>query len=148
MFRQYSNLLRLVRYTKPYEGRFFRKGQYLKSPVVFYNEREWRYVPDVAIRNERSKSPVQPWFTKEVFLHLKAEKDSFGVSSLHKLNEILRINHPLPFQLAHIRYILVQKESEIRPLLQLLKKSKVYRESDVDILASKILTKPQIFEDF
>lgn len=147
MFRQYNNLLRLIRYTKPYQGRFFRKGEYMKYPVTFYNEREWRYVPDVAIRNDRSKLPIQPWLEKEGFLSLKNEKDERGVTWILRFNQMLRMHYSLPFGLEHIRYILVREETEIRPLIKSLRNSKAFPETEIEILSSKILTKQQIFDD-
>lgn len=146
--REYTNLLRLIRYTKPYRGRLFRKRKYLKEPVTFYDEREWRYVPDVAIRNARSKLPIQPWLDKETFDSLKKEKDDQGMTWIFRFNQMLREHYSLPFGLDHIRYIFLKDDTQIRPLLRSLRKSKSFPESEIEILASKILTKQQIFDDF
>jgi hypothetical protein len=183
MSQHFNNLVRLVRFTKPYQGRFFRKGKYLNN-ITFYNEREWRYVPNIdasvgrdrplkldwlelAIPNILStikdpkerldlaqdfdlllRFPIQSWIKAKTFSILLENTDGNNNKLIHKFNQMLRLNYPLPFALENISYILVRSESEIRPLLQILRKSKVYPETEIEILASKILTKQQIFDDF
>lgn len=36
----------MLNYLKPYEGDFYRNGKKIKN-VRFYNEREWRFVPEL-----------------------------------------------------------------------------------------------------
>ncbi|MBK7939216.1 MAG: hypothetical protein IPJ82_20015 [Lewinellaceae bacterium] len=53
LHENFLGLLRFIRFTKPYEGKFWRNGGYMKDEkgvekmVRFYDEREWRYVPDI-----------------------------------------------------------------------------------------------------
>jgi hypothetical protein len=91
MFRQYNMLLRLIRFSKPYKGRFFRKGKYLKEPVIFYNEREWRYVPEIDLATGSAKPLDLAWLEfaiPEILSSIKEEKERAELAL--KLNRLLR----------------------------------------------------------
>lgn len=144
--RQYDRMLRLIRFTKPYQGAFFRKGRYLRSTVVFYNEREWRYIPDISDRNNAKLVRLaKPWIDKETYLTLR-EEDANGSREIDAWNEEVRAIFPLKFDTKAIKYIILKKENEILPLLRTLEN--IYNNEEISIISSKILTKKQIFEDF
>ncbi|MCC6460042.1 MAG: hypothetical protein IT260_06210 [Saprospiraceae bacterium] len=145
--KQYDRLLRLIRFTKPYVGPFFRKGKFLKNPVTFYDEREWRFIPDVTGRTERNRVELaKAWLDKATFLKMRHDLDEQGLPQIVALNQELQLNFPLKFELSAIRYIIIKKESEIPALLQTLKG--IFKNDEIAIIASKILTQKQIFEDF
>ena len=55
-------VMRFLRFTKPYEGQFWRNGTYLQG-IRFYDEREWRFVPEV-----KEEDDLAPWISKENYL--------------------------------------------------------------------------------
>ncbi|MBK6932270.1 MAG: hypothetical protein IPH12_15970 [Saprospirales bacterium] len=148
--RQYDRLLRLIRFTKPYEGRFFRRGKFLKSPVTFYNEREWRYIPDITNRSSQILlTSLKPWLDKETFLKMHREKDPEGTPLIQTLNRELQLYFPLMFDVSAVRYLILKTESEVSQLIRALKRQKtLFKPEEIDLIASRIITKRQIFEDF
>jgi hypothetical protein len=144
--RQYDRLTRLIRFTKPYKGKFYRNGKYLNN-ITFYNEREWRYIPDITDQSKRILiKSAKPWLDKETFESLRATIDENGKTQLFALNEELRRTFPLKFAVNTIRYIIVEKQADVYEIVSELRK--IYDEKDAILLSSKILTKQQIFDDF
>lgn len=144
--RQYDRLTRLIRFTKPYKGKFYRDGKYLNN-ITFYNEREWRYIPDITDQSKRVLiNTAKPWLDKETFLTLREALDENGKTHLFALNEELRRTFPLKFVANTIRYIIVEKQSDVYEIVDALRK--IYDEREAVLLSSKILTKQQIFDDF
>lgn len=120
-------------YVKPYEGTAFRHGEYIKS-VRFYDEREWRYVPN----------------TKSAFDSAFLSKDIY-LFSIHKklLEEKFAQQYKLTFTPNDIHYIIVEKETEILPMIRDIEKIKgKYNLDDVRILTTRIISSERIKEDF
>lgn len=127
--------LRFYRFCKPYEGKFWRNGDYLQG-VRFYDEREWRYVPDI----EPGKATVTPWMLKKQYLDDIIRSEA---------NEVLADNYSLNFQPDDIKYIIVENEDQILSIIQAVERIKGKYDSDtLKRLTSRILTKQQIIEDF
>lgn len=128
-------LFRLVKFVKPYTGKFWRSDAYLDG-IRFYDEREWRYVPDIA----PNQDDLLPWIKKEDFLN-KMKKAN--------LNRILSEKFSLKFSYDAIRYIIVEQEDHISEIIDTL--SNKYGKSDpkaMKNLSSRVITLSQIIEDF
>ncbi len=182
-----SSLMRLMKYIKPYEGRFEHNGQIFEKKR-FYDEREWRYVPHIS--NENSEAHL-PWISKELlntnitnaksllgrndiwpqeFLgdipwthkNLNELPDILNISDTalkEKLYEVLRqeLNTKisenqdlrLPVDPLTIKYIIVEKEEDVEPIVDLLsKRFKDYSHATVKRLLTRIITLEQIIDDF
>lgn len=128
-------LLTYIYYSKPYKGsNWDKKNKKFKSKNrTLYNEREWRYIPP-----ENSREQVNFIF-KEFYLN-----DSFIV-----LQKNLMRNKILSFKPNDIKYIIVNKESEIPNIIEAVEliKSK-YSPEEIKLLISRIISLEQIVEDF
>lgn len=123
-------ILELLRYVKPYIGDFKRDMKTI-SDVRFYNEREWRYIPDLPDEHR--------YMTEEQY------NDMLGRANA---NSVLQ-SFNLSFEPDDIKYIFVKKDSEISTMVSALKRIKSkYSSNTVEILTSKILTCEQIINDF
>lgn len=124
-------ILKLIRYTKPYIGDFYRNGKIIKD-VTFYNEREWRYVP--------------PWDENSTFGLSKEQYDN----AITLANENAKIkSYSLSFTPDDIKYIIVNNESEIYSMIESLKEIKIkYPRREIEILTSRIITRDGILSDF
>lgn len=124
-------LYKFLRFTKPYEGEFFKTNSFVR----YYDEREWRYVPELKFSNSE-----RPWMTKEDFLdEIKRSERNHWLS---------QVENRLTFEISDLSYIVVEKEKHVASMFNALTKSAEFN-SDLSInLASKILTRKQIMEDF
>lgn len=130
-------ITRFLRFIKPYSGKFWRQGSYIDN-VRFYDEREWRYVPD--IRPAEDKLPL--WIDKEKFTNevSKADIDS-------KLEQ--KVQYHLQFEPDDVKYIIVEKEDHIIALIEALESMENrYTTNTIKKLASRVITQQQILEDF
>jgi hypothetical protein len=129
------SLYELMSHTKPYKGNLIKHGRVWKEKV-FYNEKEWRYVPRLME-------------LKDVDYRL-SYKDYLDEEKRAAANARLAERAPLYFEPNDIRFIVVPDESEILPLLNEIEKSKggKYNYNDVRMLSTKILTVDKIKEDF
>ena len=95
---------------------------------IFYNEREWRFVP------------------KDGFPILR--RGSFKTRK--SLNPILVENAPLVFEPDNISYIILKKDKEIAQMINMIYNlpAKKYSDAEKKILLTKIITTEQLDKDF
>lgn len=131
------NFFEMVSLIKLYKGKMWRKGKYTEERN-FYNEREWRYVPN---RSDLVRVAGSGWaLKKEEFLD--SEK-------LKQANKLLFNNFQLSFEPDDIKYIIVSKESEIIEMIKKVEEIKdKYNPNTVKLVASRIISAEQIREDF
>jgi hypothetical protein len=127
----YNNTINTLRYIKNYQGDLIRPGKKTKPNFVFANEREWRYVPSIT---DELRS----------FLNIDEIK-----TAQQKANWNKKVSHiRLSFQPDDIKYLIVEKDSDINPLIAHLRDAKGrFPYETVDRLASRILTFEQIKKD-
>lgn len=121
-------------YLKPYDGDFKRDNKIINN-VRFYNEREWRYVPN--LKDEIDVEQV---------LGLEDYENSISLAQ-----ENLKIQKfKLEFEPDDIKYIFVKNSKEILAMVKALKeiKGEKYNVETIEILTSKILTTEQVINDF
>ncbi len=126
-----------IQYIKPYEGKLWKNGKWSKENIRFYDEREWRYIPNF-------KNIDQPlWISNEVL------KEPHPLEDLNK-TIAERKDVRLSFVPNDIKFIIVKKESEILPMLDKvinIKKHK-FLYNDVQLLTTRIISMESIRENF
>lgn len=126
-----EDLATIIAYFKNYKGIQFRNGKRIKS--TFYDEREWRYIP-----NDYDAKPLNK---------IKGEDERRAY--VKGINDKLPKNkYRLKIPIADIRYIFIQNEIDIPDVIKTLKDSKWLSEKDFNILLTKIITSDQIINDF
>ncbi len=119
----YMGFIYVFRYLKNYKDKILKDGE--DKAIVFYNEREWRYVPNTDVL---SKVDYLDKNTRE-----------------HSNSQLLSLS----FGPDDIKYIIVKSESEIEETINAIREIKSkYPRSVVDILTSRIITSEQIKNDF
>jgi Putative abortive phage resistance protein AbiGi, antitoxin len=119
----------IARFVKPYKGTLWRADE-IKENVLFYNEREWRYVP----REHRL---------------LLTENDFLDETERDAANADIRSRYSIPFTPEDVRYLIVRSEEEISPLaseLQRLTPKLGYEQ--LTILTTRIIAAERMKEDF
>ncbi|MGE0333537.1 MAG: abortive infection system antitoxin AbiGi family protein [Ramlibacter sp.] len=126
--RNYMRLLNTLRYVKNYEGTLTRRGK--SRHYRFADEREWRYVLP------HPSQGVLPFIPHEQIAD--DERKRF-------FNEQL-LRYQLQYSPTDVKYIIVPAESNIRPILESIKKLDYDLDSRVH-LASRIVTARQVESD-
>jgi len=117
-----SSFLYIFRYLKNYEGNFL-KGKKTRQKIIFYDEKEWRYVPSsIVLKKESYENGLEK---------------AIAESNLEKLS----------FEPKDIKYIIIKKDTEINKMIDTISKFK-YDYETVKVLCSRIITSEQIFNDF
>lgn len=132
MTKSYHNIMNMYRYVKNYEGELTRKGKEPESNYRFADEREWRYVPPLETID------VEPFVAISNIASDKQKKEYN-----RKISHIR-----LSFQPEDIKYLFVEKESDITELIDHLDYAKSKYSPEIRRkLASRILTVEQIKND-
>jgi hypothetical protein len=129
----------IMMYMKPYNGTLYRGGRVTKEDVRFYDEHEWRYVPD---RSVMKRNGIELSIQRHVYQQL---------GELVALNKKLETDETkLSFSADDIKYIIINEEGQINEMINELRAIKGHRyDSDtIDRLASRIMTVNQIENDF
>jgi hypothetical protein len=128
------NYDKLIQFTKPYEGELIKNGK-SHGLVRFYDEREWRFVPKaLKVFND--------------FLPLMAEK-SFKNEAMRRMYNSVVEKTKIPFEPNDIRYIVVEKESQILDIVGKIERIKEkYSREDKNLLITRIISMEQIRDDF
>ena len=126
-----TDRLKHLTFLKKYKGSMRRKTKEgkinLYPDYIFYDEREWRYVPD-----------VNPICAKVIDDKIVNEE---------KLNEKTR-EHMLGFTSTDVKYLIVKTEKQRIDLLTAIDKKYDATEKEKVLLKSKIITCEQIKNDF
>ena len=134
-----NDLKFLTAYTKPFRGPEWRKGKRRKKNdkynIPFYDEREWRYVPDVA--------EGEPLFL--------GRKDYRNDSVTKRLHKSLRTKYALPIYPDDIMYLIVPYDRAEKRVLELHKHLQNlkgrYSPTEVTLVTTTIMTHDCIRED-
>ncbi len=133
-----SGLLDIMAFTKNYRGTFIRNGKQYRN-VCFYDEREWRYVPNGRFLFEQG---IPSYIPKEVWIDLTKRRDAN--------TKLERPECMLTFGPPDIRYIIVAKHEEILPMVDSVQqiKGNKYSYNDLRLLTTRIISMEQILQDF
>lgn len=71
-----GNLIKFLNFIKPYEGKLWRKDKYIEGTVRFYDEREWRYVPNLRRDKKTMKRSQHFQFQKMILSMTGNEKNT------------------------------------------------------------------------
>ncbi|MDD4984720.1 MAG: abortive infection system antitoxin AbiGi family protein [Dehalococcoidales bacterium] len=128
-------------YVKPYEGTLYREGKTIAHNVRFYDEHEWRYLPNAKVLADSG------------IIGFMQHHQYMNTVSLADANRRLETNATrLSFEADDIKYVIVREENEIDQMIEDLRNIKGnihgYDEKTVDRLVSHIITVDQIKSDF
>lgn len=130
------NTVELMSYCKVYEGKMWRNNE-LKEGIKFYNEREWRFVPDhLALKS------INP--------RIIINKDEYNNKNIRlNLNDLLSVLK-IEFKPEDIKYIIISEENERVKMVQLIEdiKGNDFNVNELKELCSKIISTEQIKDDF
>ncbi|WP_373331396.1 abortive infection system antitoxin AbiGi family protein [Salmonirosea aquatica] len=153
---------RHILFTKPYIGDYNVKGKYTINDYIFYNEREWRYIPLNLTEIDMLMTPMSPAFYrffKEKYNDVRSEAD---IQKVAYENYIKSLDIPynnnsafLNFTPNDISFIIVHGQKDVEDLIDhiLNKKTvgiggkKIESDKERYALISKILSYEQIKED-
>lgn len=118
---------------KPYEGYLWRNGSYKDELIRFYDEREWRFVPEAL----RFQIP-----------NIISKKECLNDNLRQKLHADLADCFRLEFEVGDIKYLIVENEDHVVPLLDSIREMNTrFNEQAVNLLATRIIRVDQLNED-
>jgi hypothetical protein len=115
----------LIPYLKQYMGNQYFDKIKAEKRKKFYDEREWRYLPDSS--------------STEIFFGEKANRSK----PVAKQN-----GHRMKLDLSQVEYIIIEKEADIEFMLGKLKELAKNNKIKYESLVSKLITSKQIEQDF
>ena len=125
-------VLDVLRYIKNYEGSLTRSNGHHIPLYRYSDEREWRYVPEVG-------EDCDMILDDRLF-----QREEIREMAMKRLSPLR-----LSFAADEVRYIVIEKDSEINELVEYLRhiKNPRYSPEVVDRLTTRILTRDQIMAD-
>lgn len=118
-----------VLYSKNYEGDLKREGKPTRKSYRFYDEREWRIVPDSSKIDSYPAVLQEEAYQNEKQIYKKA-----------------LVQSGLSFDLNDIAYIIVKEESEIPEVYDILEVA--FQKDLKSLMSVRVLTSDQIISDF
>ncbi|HNZ32257.1 MAG TPA: abortive infection system antitoxin AbiGi family protein [Smithellaceae bacterium] len=137
-----KHIVNIIKYLKSYEGHSLGNHESLDEKIRFYDEREWRYIPDL-------KTCDNDLIKLDITYGLMKKEMFYNSDTLNEANSLLKMDN-LSFQPDDIKYIIIKEESEILEMIRKLDQIKgdKYPSNTIKILTSRILTYDQINDDF
>ncbi len=132
-----SEILFFLCYLKPYEGRKWDGNGFNGERIKFYDEREWRYVPDYIKIRQKS---LKPYMLVDDFLNVN-KREAF--------NKSLENDFKLEFAPSDIKYIIVGNESDVLHMADNISQINLNcSDNDKKLLITKIISMERIQQDF
>ena len=129
-----KSMLNIFRFSKPFKGDLIRDGQIVSKNHKFYDEREWRYIPDYDYKG------IIPQMSFEQYEKFK-ENHPTKPHIKHK-------KHAVSFKASDINYLIVKQDSDIPKLItHLNNQDHLGSAREIRLLTTKIMTAKQIKED-
>lgn len=127
-------VINLMAFTKIYRGEFVHRNKRYRS-VCFYDEREWRFVPNL-------RHTIPDYISKDVYQDAMQRQEANS--------KLEKSEYALKFEPSDIRYIIVAKENEILPMVDSIHKIKghIYTSADLKLLTTRIISMEQVLQDF
>jgi len=111
----------------------------------FYNEREWRFVPNILDKRTDNKNLIPINFIPEIFF--KDNDGNFSNEIFESHNKKLK-EFKLPFKSEDVKYIIVEGGPQMHDLIDHIQQLDKYSPLDKNHLITKIITLKQIQNDF
>lgn len=137
----------LLAFIKNYDGELRRKEEVINPNYRFYDEREWRYVPEEYIeqKDENGEAVLEDTnikilITKEEYIKWRGKENNKPI--LH--------NGQLNFEPKDIDYIIVEKDSQISDLIESISENSTFynTKEELNLMISKIISAEKIRSDF
>jgi len=130
------NYFQFLFFCKSYNGRMWRNG-ILEQNKTFYDEREWRFIPNLAELDSLGANMV---ISKDIHENVQLR---------NRYNRDIE-NIKIKFSPKDIKYIIIEKEQERLKMIRIIEqiKGSDYSMDDLKELNSKIISVEQIREDF
>jgi len=126
-----------IKFIKPYNGKVWRNGAWKENEIVFYNEREWRYLPT----NDFFESHNLKGKYGEKIFKVPAKRRAMNLT----LQKLLK----LKFKPIDIKYIIVKESKEIPDMVEKIRE--IFKDkasySELQLLYTKIFSLDQIISD-
>jgi hypothetical protein len=133
-----ESYMKVLQFLKPYKGKKITERGYRGKTINFYDEREWRFVPNINWGKDKEFSS---------FMDYKVYKD---INIRQHYNEKIK-SKKLSFEPKDIKYIIVKKNKEVLEMTKQItgiKEDKGYSPDDLLLLSTKVISMEQIAEDF
>lgn len=139
-FEMYSHIMYITWFHKLYEGLMWKDNKYMEKK--FYDEREWRYIPSLG-------SMYDSGITKMSYFDEDVKKLKHDIDFKEMINIELGKEFKLKFTPNDIKYLIVDKETEILKMISRVKKLKhKYGEDEIHLLITRIVSMESIENDF
>ncbi len=131
--QHWQRLIHVLCFLKPYEGPLQCPDQ-PSNGVRFYDEREWRFVPELG---------------RDIADYVLFGEDCNNPTVRSKADQIIQ-DVKLSFEPDDIKYIIVFHKEEILPMIEVIEeiKGERYKGDPIKLLCSKIICADNITEDF
>jgi hypothetical protein len=130
---QRNDILRIRSYMKNYSGDLKRNGKEIIKNYKFFDEREWRLIPEKSqINNEKFSIQLKDYNKDRKFYNQKLE------------------GCRIKFKLSDISYIIVKTEEDVKKMITFLTSTfkNEFEKDELSYLFTKICTTKQINEDY
>lgn len=122
---------------KPYKGHKWDGEGFSGNETMFYDEKEWRYIPDYKSILEKS---LRPYIFSHEYMN-ESKKDEF--------NDIFKQHFKLGFKPGDIKYIIVDGESEVLDMAEKIEGLKSpFAMDEVKLLITRIISVERLRADF
>ena len=126
----YGSTFQYFNFLKPYSGEFWRNGKYSENSVNFYDEREWKFTAAVGYLK---KEGIRQFLSKDEFL---------DIDIIQQNNQLLQDTCALYFKASDVKYIIVEKDSQVPEIVEKLKDFFKNERLDepIELLYTKVLS--------
>lgn len=130
----WDQLLKIQCFIKPYQGPF-QKGAKSFPNIRFYDEREWRFVPELEV---------------DLFKYLLEKIEYNDFTTRKKANREIQARSRIRFELSDIKYIIIAQEKDILTMIRKIEEIGGDRstQNQLKVLSSNIISAQRIVEDF
>ncbi|MDP4180082.1 MAG: abortive infection system antitoxin AbiGi family protein [Bacillota bacterium] len=124
-------------YLKQYKGQKWDGEGFSGNEIMFYDEKEWRYIPSY---NKIIEKSIKPYLFSHEFMD-ERKKSEF--------NSIFKQHFKLCFKPDDIKYIIVEKENEVLDMVNSIEKIEThFSAEEIKLLITRVISVERLRADF